>query len=84
MDAFEKHEKICKKIFCTERKKFDMKKKRILDSEHAMILRRAEVQDKNQKPNTKANAKKAKWKKQSEEFRAVLRGGQTGNLFFCI
>lgn len=60
-----------------------MKKKRVLDSEHAMILRRAEMNEKNgNNNNAKNNAKKAKWKKQSEEFRAILRGGKTGTSIF--
>ena len=86
-DVIHKHERVCKKVFCDPRKKFDIKKKRILDSEHAMILKRAEVTDKGGKNsnNAKNNAKKAKWKKQSEEFRAILRGGQTGkSLFFFL
>lgn len=55
-----------------------MKKKRVLDSEHAMILKRTEAAGKNAN-NSKNAAKKAKWKKQSEEFRSALRGGKTGN-----
>ncbi len=44
-----------------------------------MILKRAEVTGKNNnKANNANNAKKAKWKKQSEEFRAMLKGGQSG------
>lgn len=62
-----------------------MKKKRVLDSEHAMILKRAEVSGKNANSNNNKNAaKKAKWKKQSEEFRAILRGGQTGIQIFLF
>jgi len=76
-EAVQKHEKVCKKVFCAERKKFDIKKKRILDSEHAMILKRTEVSSKN--ANNKLNDKKAKWKKQSEEFRAIMKGGSKGN-----
>ena len=56
-----------------------MKKKRILDSEHAMILKRTEKQPVN---NNKVQ-KKAKWKKMSEEFRAILRnnGSSKKNMF---
>ncbi len=63
-----------------------MKKKRILDSEHAMILKRNETSGKNANNNNniKINAKKAKWKKQSEEFRAALRAGQSGNKMILI
>lgn len=78
-EAIEKHEKICKKIFCTQRKKFDMKKKRVLDSEHAMILKRNEKQgNNNNNALAKAkDAKKQKWKKMSEEFRAILKANNT-------
>lgn len=49
-----------------------------------MILKRSEHGGKS--GNNKQNDKKAKWKKQSEEFRAILRGGKTGNfkLFLLI
>lgn len=70
-EAIDKHEKICVKIFCQERKKFDIKKKRILDSEHAMLMKKS---DKNNK-NDKKKEKTPKWKKQSEEFRNMLKGG---------
>jgi hypothetical protein len=74
-EAIDKHEKICKKIFIDERKKFDMKKKRILDSEHAMLMRKNDKDKKNEKAAANAAAnKKAKWKKQSEEFRQMLKG----------
>jgi hypothetical protein len=74
-EAIDKHEKICKKIFIDERKKFDIKKKRILDSEHAMLMRKNEKDVKKEKAiAAAAAAKKSKWKKQSEEFRQMLRG----------
>ena len=79
-DAIDKHENICKKIFCEERKKFDMKKKRILDSEHAML---SKGQGKNVKKNDKNSGKNAKWKKQSEEFRNAMRGG-TSNIIYLL
>jgi len=79
-EAIDKHENICKKIFCEERKKFDMKKKRILDSEHAMLMKKS---DKEKKLDKEKNAaKKAKWKKQSEEFRKMLRGDSRNFLYF--
>jgi hypothetical protein len=47
-----------------------------------MILKRTEVSSKN--ANNKLNDKKAKWKKQSEEFRAIMKGGSKGNKFFLF
>jgi hypothetical protein len=74
-EAIDKHERICVKIFCQERKKFDMKSKRVLDSEHAMYMRKNEKdKDKDKKKNDLKKGKTAKWKKQSEEFRSMLRG----------
>ncbi len=67
-------------------KPFDTKKQRVIDSEHAMMLKHKEFEDKkmtkkgvNSVQNTQVNkqAKKNKWKKQSEEFRAILRANQT-------
>lgn len=48
-----------------------MKKKRILDSEHAMLMKKSNKT--NAKPN-KNTGKEPKWKKQSEEFRNMLKG----------
>lgn len=77
-DAIEKHEGICKKIFCTQRKKFDTKKKRILDSEHAMLLKRQEKGDLADKKLQQVKAQKnQKWKKMSEEFRSIIKANNT-------
>ena len=69
-----KHAKVCKKVFQSQRKAFDSKKKRIIDSDHAAMLRYKELEEK--KKGNKANQtkpKSQKWKKQSEEFRAILK-----------
>lgn len=80
-DTLEKHEAVCKQIFCQTRRKFDTKKKRVLDSEHAMLLKKKEIQEK-QNNNLKAkDKKKDKWKKSSEEFRAMVKMGTTGEGF---
>lgn len=81
-EAIDKHEKICKKVFLDKRKTFNTQKQRIIDSEHATILKHKEKEDKkNEKIQKNAvqkpNAKKNKWKKQSEEFRAILRNNNT-------
>jgi hypothetical protein len=57
-----------------------MTKKRIIDSEHAMMLKHKEFEDKKKaKMGIKEanNQKKQKWKKQSEEFRAIMRANKT-------
>lgn len=74
-EALEKHEKICKKVFATKRKAFDTKKTRIIDGEHAMMLKHQEHNEK-KKGKFKEKEKKNKtqnWKKQSNELRAVCR-----------
>ncbi len=63
-------------------KPFDTKKQRVIDSEHAMLLKHKELEEKKKSKistNTQQikNNKKSKWKKQSEEFRAVLRANVT-------
>jgi hypothetical protein len=49
---------------------------RIIDSEHATILKRKEIQEKKIGKNTNTKPKGQKWKKQSEEFRAIMRQGK--------
>jgi hypothetical protein len=80
-ESLQKHKKICKKVFQSKRKKFDMKKQRIVDEEHKDILKNAEFSEKKGKAKkvdtvleAKKKANKEKWKKQSEEFRRMLRG----------
>jgi len=64
------------------------KKQRILDSEHATILKRAEFEEKKNKNkvgiktgNVQGGGKKPKWLKQSEELRAIARANKTTNDF---
>lgn len=86
--AYEKHSSICQKVFASKRKAFDSKKARIIDSEHATILKKKEYEEKkgvnkmglNLKNNNNNNnnaSKKPKWKRQSEELRAVMKCNQT-------
>jgi hypothetical protein len=90
-EALPKHAKVCKKVFVNKRKAFDTKKQRILDSEHASILRQKEIEEKKTKnkvgagggkmgsntnvANTIQGTKKPKWLKQSEELRAIIKDG---------
>jgi len=90
-DVLPKHAKVCKKVFINKRKGFDTKKQRILDSEHATILKRAEFEEKKNKnkvgtkmANTgslQGGNKKPKWQKQSEELRAIARANKTTSDF---
>lgn len=88
-DSYPKHAKVCKKVFASKRKTFDMKKQRIIDSEHATMLKHKEYEEKKMQKKggnslnlkDEKNAKKAKWKKQSEEFRAILKNNNTTSNF---
>jgi DNA-binding transcriptional regulator GbsR (MarR family) len=70
--------KICDKVFQAKRKAFDSKKKRVIDSEHATLLRRSELEEK-KKSKIAQNVKngKPKWKRQSDELRSVLKMNNT-------
>jgi hypothetical protein len=75
----------------TQRKKFDIKKKRVLDSEHAMFLKRSEKEGADKKLQQIKQQKKQKWKKMSEEFRSIIKANNTttgfgGNNYnnFCL
>jgi hypothetical protein len=92
-DVFEKHAKVCKKVFQSKRKAFDSKKKRIIDSEHATILKHKEFQEKKMGLNNKVaqtKQKAQKWKKQSEELRAIVKqnrdydNNNTGRIIFIL
>lgn len=78
-EALEKHYKVCQKVFNEKRAKFDSKKNRILDPEHAIMLKNAEYKEKREARMNKNKDKKPqgdpKWKKQSEEFRSIIKGG---------
>jgi len=58
-----------------------MKKQRIIDSEHASILKQSEIEEKKKAKHGKNNTKniqnkKPKWQKQSEEFRAIMKANR--------
>ena len=85
---FEKHVKICAKVFLEKRKAFDSKKMRIqsVAAENPDIVKvlkekaKDERKNKNNKPGANSRAiaasKKAKWKAESEAFRAAMRAGK--------
>ena len=73
-EALEKHVRICKKVFQSKRKKFDMSKQRVEDNEQKQLMKQGVKE--NTKLDTKANAKKAKWKAQSEQLRAQMQSNR--------
>jgi len=79
-EALMKHTKVCKKVFASKRKAFDIKKKR-LDGEAAALLKLKEMEERKKgkfgNNNNNMKPKGAKWKKQSEEFRAILKANRT-------
>jgi len=78
-EALQKHAKACKKVFQSKRKAFDTKKKRIIDSEHAMLQKQGEYEEKNNPKLKQIKMKKnVNWKKQSEMLRDVAAANKTG------
>lgn len=73
-ESYAKHVKICKKVFMRKRKKFDTKQQRILDKEHADVLKHNEFMEKKGK-NVVDSKKKVKkdWRAQSEMFREAMK-----------
>jgi hypothetical protein len=81
---FEKHIKICQKVFQQKRKVFDSKQMRIVDDEHAQLLQKNEYLEKRErkliskrKKSTEAPVGKSKstpkWKEDSSKFREAMR-----------
>ena len=52
-ESLQRHKKICKKVFQSKRKTFDMKKQRIIDGEHMEIMKNKEFQEKKAKAKQK-------------------------------
>ena len=80
-EAFQKHSKICKKVFASKRKPFDSKKHRIIDGEHAQLIKHQEFMNKKYKNkgmniNINVKPKKKDWKLESEQFRAVIKNNR--------
>ena len=81
-----KHSKICKKVFVQKRKVFDVKKVReeaiqqeMKDSDYQPSYNQKKAPPKKaaaEKPIA-AGSKAAKWKAQSEMFRAAMRANRT-------
>mmetsp|Transcript_18439 Transcript_18439/g.33227 ORF Transcript_18439/g.33227 Transcript_18439/m.33227 type:complete len:276 (-) Transcript_18439:1056-1883(-) len=84
-EAMVKHAKICKKVFMTKRKKFDISSKRAAEGAEE-VPKVDEMPANRRKPAaparaapTKAPGKDNKWKRQSEQFRANLRAARSGD-----
>ena len=69
-EAYLKHSKVCEKVFQGQRIAIDSKKKKINDLDQA-VLKHKEYEDKKKGKNQKSKGQK--WKKQSEEFRAIIK-----------
>ncbi|KAM3146134.1 Zinc finger C2HC domain-containing protein 1A [Paramecium bursaria] len=74
-DALEKHVKVCKKVFQSKRKEFNSKAHRQIAQEQAKLEKQGLQKDKI------IQQKKAdpKWKKQSEQFRNMLKATKNGD-----
>ena len=69
-----KHEKVCRKVFQTKRKKFDMAQQRLADEDGKLIVDLKKVQKLTQnKPKKKDEGKIAKWKLQSAMLRTQIK-----------
>ena len=77
--ALAKHTKICQKVFQKKRKAFNTQKQRIIDGEHASLMRQGQMMEKKMaKSNQHNKGGIPKWKLQSMEFRQICRGGFGG------
>ena len=73
--VYDRHIKICKKVFQSKRKAFDIKQKRFNGEEQAQLAKSGEYREKMElKKKKKKN--EPKWKKQSEELRQIAKGGE--------
>ena len=73
--VYDRHIKICKKVFQSKRKAFDIKKQRIHDEEQKQLARSGEYREKMELKKKKKKSE-PKWKKQSEELRQISKGGE--------
>ena len=81
-NAFNKHVKICQKVFQKKRKVFNTQKQRINDYEQASLMKQGAIEEKRLKKINKTKQEKIpKWKQQSMEFRAICNPGKNNNNF---
>jgi hypothetical protein len=69
--AYVTHNRVCQRVFHSKRTPFNSKSKRIIDSEHAAFIRKQEEDEKSY--GKVVSAKVSKWKRNTNEFRAILR-----------
>eukprot|EP00341_Mesodinium_pulex_P000559 CAMPEP_0116953860 /NCGR_PEP_ID=MMETSP0467-20121206/41552_1 /TAXON_ID=283647 /ORGANISM="Mesodinium pulex, Strain SPMC105" /LENGTH=311 /DNA_ID=CAMNT_0004639349 /DNA_START=1064 /DNA_END=1996 /DNA_ORIENTATION=+ len=81
-EAFEKHSRICKKVFMEKRKKFDSKNQRQLE-ESDIVIKTELPKGKKKKSNMKIREEVQetgkdipKWKLKSEQFRNAMKQGK--------
>ena len=72
--ALEKHARICKKVFGTKRKEFNMKANRMVDTEQKQLMREGARREKQMKKS--AMPGNQKWRMQSMQFRLQLKAGR--------
>lgn len=78
-DAFEKHSRVCKKVFVSKRKVFDSKEQREVEGAQPTTTRPAPSGKRINPaipPKGSKEGKASKWKMQSEQFRANLRAAK--------
>ena len=68
--ALIKHIKVCKKVFQSKRKEFDTTKKRVIDKEQKLGIRKGKKRAPSKNRN---NPLKKKWKKDSEKLRQIVK-----------
>jgi len=86
-EALEKHANICKKVFLTKRKKFDSSQQRATDelnevsneNKYNNYYPKGKAMPKS-KPGAASKGGKAKWKAESEAFRANLKAARGATL----
>jgi len=76
-EALERHIKVCKKVFQTKRKEFEIQEKRMLNKEQKILAKKGERKMEVQKNLNNKNKKK--WMKESEKFRKIVKDNQDGN-----
>lgn len=79
-DSFKKHSKVCDQVFMNRRRPFDSRKQRMINLEHAILLRKKELFGEKSRAmmfdincSSKTSNEKPRWKKLSDKFRAIIR-----------
>lgn len=74
-ESFQKHAKICKKVFASRRRVFDSSKKRIEGIPELKTLVEQQKRTKGKKPAA-PETQASKWKEQSKQFREAMRAAR--------